>query len=88
MTPIWAGIDAGRTHRHCVVIDGTGKQLLSPRVANDETELLNLLADVLDLDDEAVWGIDLADGGAARPDPPRRLRTPGLAGCGLRRRSR
>jgi predicted NBD/HSP70 family sugar kinase len=65
MTAIWAGIDAGKTHHHCVVIDDTGKRLLSRRVANDETELLKLLGDVLDLGDEAVWGIDLADGGAA-----------------------
>ncbi|WP_328623815.1 IS110 family transposase [Streptomyces sp. NBC_00353] len=65
MTAIWAGIDAGRTHHHCVVIDDTGKRLLSRRVANDEPELLKLLADVLALGDEVTWGIDLADGGAA-----------------------
>jgi transposase len=65
MTAIWAGIDAGRTHHHCVVIDDTGKRLLSRRVANDESELLKLLADVLALSDEVTWGIDLADGGAA-----------------------
>ncbi len=65
MTAIWAGIDAGKTHHHCVVIDDTGKRLLSRRVANNESELLKLLADVLALGDEAVWGIDLADGGAA-----------------------
>ncbi|MEV6293805.1 IS110 family transposase [Streptomyces sp. NPDC051896] len=65
MTAIWAGIDAGRTHHHCVVIDGTAKRLLSRRVANDETELLKLLADVLAVGEEVTWGIDLADGGAA-----------------------
>jgi transposase len=65
VTAIWAGTDAGRTHHHCVVIDDTGKRLLSRRVANDETELLKLLADVLALGDEVTWGIDLADGGAA-----------------------
>ncbi|MCX4641762.1 MULTISPECIES: IS110 family transposase [unclassified Streptomyces] len=65
MTAIWAGIDAGKAHHHCVVIDETGKRLLSRRVANDEPELLQLLADVLALSDEAIWGIDLADGGAA-----------------------
>ncbi len=48
MTAIWAGIDAGKTHHHCVVIDNAGKRLLSRRVANDETELLKLIADVLD----------------------------------------
>ncbi|WP_330328841.1 IS110 family transposase [Streptomyces sp. NBC_00536] len=65
MAAIWAGIDAGKTHHHCVVIDENGRRLLSRRVANDEPELLQLLADVLDLGDEVTWGIDLADGGAA-----------------------
>ncbi|MBA3489851.1 MAG: IS110 family transposase [Longispora sp.] len=65
MRAIWAGIDAGKTHHHCVVIDETGKRLLSRRVANDEPELLQLLADVVALGDEITWGIDLADGGAA-----------------------
>jgi transposase len=64
VTEIWAGIDAGKTHHHCVVIDDTGKRLLSRRVANDETELLQLLGDVLDLGEVTAWGIDLADGGA------------------------
>jgi transposase len=65
MATIWAGIDAGKTHHHCVAIDESGHRLLSRRVANDEPELLELIADVLDLSDEVTWGIDLADGGAA-----------------------
>lgn len=65
MAMIWAGIDAGKTHRHCVAIDESGHRLLSRRVANDEPELLELLADVLALGNEVTWGIDLADGGAA-----------------------
>lgn len=65
MTVIWAGIDAGKTHHHCVVIDEAGKRLLSRRVANDERELLQLLGDVLDLGEVTAWGIDLADGGAS-----------------------
>ena len=64
MTAIWAGIDAGKTHHHCVVIDDTGRRLLSRRAANEETELLQLLGDVLDLGEVTAWGIDLADGGA------------------------
>ena len=64
MTAIWAGIDAGKTHHHCVVIDGSGKRLLSRRVANEESELLKLLGDVLDMGEVTAWGIDLADGGA------------------------
>ncbi|MES4886362.1 IS110 family transposase [Streptomyces sp. NPDC000349] len=65
MAAIWAGIDAGKTHHHCVAIDESGHRLLSRRVANDEPELLELLADVLALGDDVTWGIDLADGGAA-----------------------
>jgi len=65
MAAIWAGIDAGKTHHHCVAIDETGRRLLSRRVANDEPELLELLADVMDLADEVTWGIDLAECGAA-----------------------
>jgi transposase len=65
MAMIWAGIDAGKTHHHCVAIDESGRRLLSRRVANDEPELLELLTDVLSLGDEVTWGIDLADGGAA-----------------------
>jgi hypothetical protein len=34
-------------------------------VANDETDLLQLLSDVLALGDELIWGTDPADGGAA-----------------------
>ncbi len=65
MAAIRAGIDAGKTHHHCVVIEESGRWLLSRRVANDEPELLHLLADVLALGEEVTWGIDLADGGAA-----------------------
>ncbi|QTE01445.1 IS110 family transposase [Streptomyces cyanogenus] len=65
MAAIWAGIDAGKTHHHCVAIDDSSRRLLSRRVANDEPQLLHLLADVQALGDEVAWGIDLADGGAA-----------------------
>jgi transposase len=34
-------------------------------VANDEPDLLQLLADVLTLADEVTWAVDMADGGAA-----------------------
>ncbi|TDC87049.1 IS110 family transposase [Actinomadura sp. 7K507] len=64
MGRIWAGVDAGKTHHHCVVIDEDGKRLLSRRVPNDEPELLELMSDVLDLGG-ATWAVDLADGAAA-----------------------
>ncbi len=65
MTEIWAGTDAGKAHHHCVVIDAGGNRLLSRRVANDETELLTLIADVVELGEEVTWAIDLNAGGAA-----------------------
>ncbi|MFD5029781.1 IS110 family transposase [Streptomyces sp. NPDC058405] len=65
MPQIWAGVDIGKTHHHCVVLDAEGKRLLSRRVLNDEPELLALLADVLAIDEDAAWAVDVADGMAA-----------------------
>jgi transposase len=65
MSRIWAGIDSGKTHHHCLVLDTDGTKLLSRRVVNDEPELLQLIADVLALADEVTWAVDMADGGAA-----------------------
>ncbi|TKA03138.1 IS110 family RNA-guided transposase [Actinacidiphila oryziradicis] len=62
MALIWAGTDIGKTHHHCVVLDSEGRRLLSRRVLNDEPELLDLLADVLALDEDVVWAVDVADG--------------------------
>ncbi|MCX5233035.1 transposase [Streptomyces sp. NBC_00233] len=45
---IWARGDLGKEHHHCVVIDARGKRLLSRRILKDETELLQLVADVLE----------------------------------------
>ncbi|MGW6603279.1 IS110 family transposase [Streptomyces sp. NPDC055036] len=45
-----------------MVLDAEGKRLLSRRVLNDEPELLALLADVLAIDENAVWAVDVADG--------------------------
>lgn len=43
---LWAGITAGKTHHHCVVIDADGNTLLSRRFANRESEIFTLLSDV------------------------------------------
>jgi transposase len=61
----WAGVDIGKEHHHCVVIDADGQRLLSRRVLNDETALLELIGDVLALDTDVLWAIDLNHGGAA-----------------------
>jgi transposase len=65
MALVWAGVDCGKAHHHCVVIDGDGGRLLSRRVANDEPELLALIRDVTALAGPVTWAVDLPDGGAA-----------------------
>jgi transposase len=65
MALVWAGVDCGKAHHHCVVIDADGRRLLSRRVANDEAELLALISDVTALADQVIWAVDLPDGGTA-----------------------
>ncbi|MFI1582811.1 IS110 family transposase [Embleya sp. NPDC020630] len=67
MPELWAGTDAGKTEHHCTTIDANGTVVLSRRVPNDETELLQLLGDVLQLADDGpvTWAVDLNAGGAA-----------------------
>lgn len=62
---VWAGVDVGKRHHHCVVVDQDGTRLLWRRVANDEPELLALLGDVTALADEVDWAVDLSDGNVA-----------------------
>ncbi|RAV01391.1 IS110 family transposase [Mycobacterium colombiense] len=64
---VWAGVDAGKSDHHCVAIDAEGHRLLSQRVANDETALLELIDAVAAQSDggEVTWAIDLNAGGAA-----------------------
>lgn len=65
MPEIWAGVDIGKEHHHCVVINEDGERLLSRRVLNDETELLQLIGDVLEISTDVLWAVDLNHGGAA-----------------------
>ncbi len=67
MQQLWAGVDAGKSAHHCVVIDADGKRLLSRRVINDEQQLGELLAAVTTLagNSDLTWAIDLNHGGAA-----------------------
>jgi transposase len=64
---LWAGIDAGKAHHHCVAIDADGNRLLSQKIPNDEAALLELIANVLKLGDgdEFIWATDLNHGGPA-----------------------
>jgi transposase len=56
---VWAGIDIGKQHHHCVVVDAEGKRLFSRRVVNDETELRTLVADVTVLGKDVTWAVDI-----------------------------
>ncbi len=61
---IWAGIECGKTHHHCVAMDADGRTLLSRRVANDGPELLRLLSDVLDIAEgrQVTWAMNMTGG--------------------------
>jgi len=65
MIRVWAGVDTGKAHHHCVVIDDEGRRLLSRKVASDEPDLEQLIADVTALGEEVTWAADMAGGGAA-----------------------
>lgn len=59
MERAWAGLDIGRQHHHIAVVDIDGERLLSHRVANDETALLEAIGQVMDLAGQVTWAIDL-----------------------------
>lgn len=48
-----------------MVTDAQGKRLLSRRVLNDETVLLELIVDVLALSEDVLRAVDINHGGAA-----------------------
>ncbi|WP_374200641.1 IS110 family transposase [Streptomyces sp. ATCC 21386] len=67
MFTIWAGVDIGKEHHHCVALDTRGERRLSRRVGNGEPELLELIREVLALADpgEVLWAVDTNHGSAA-----------------------
>jgi len=64
---LWAGIDAGKTAHHCMVVDADGQRVLSRRIDNDESALLGLIRAVTSLAEggHLTWAIDLNAGGDA-----------------------
>ncbi|MCK8674693.1 IS110 family transposase [Rhodococcus sp. NPDC003382] len=67
VSELWVGIDAGKRAHHCVAIDAAGSVVLSKRIVNDESALLDLIAAVLATanGDPVVWATDLNTGGPA-----------------------
>ncbi|MBA3803722.1 MAG: IS110 family transposase [Acidimicrobiia bacterium] len=55
----WVGIDIGKTHHWMCALDAGGTVLLSVKVANDEAELLALIATIGEFADELVWAVDI-----------------------------
>jgi transposase len=55
----WVGIDVGKTHHWACVVDAEGKTLLSVKVANDEAEIMALLANTGSLAVQLIWAVDI-----------------------------
>ena len=64
MDKAWAGVDAGKEFHWAHVLDNSGRELLSRKVENDETDILKLIDDALLLAEEVVWAVDQPGGGA------------------------
>lgn len=55
----WAGIDIGKSHHWVCVIDADGAVLLSAKLANDEKEIVALVATATGLAQQLVWAVDI-----------------------------
>jgi len=55
----WIGVDIGKTHHWVCALDDEGTTLLSVKIANDEAEILALIAAVRELTGEVVWAVDI-----------------------------
>ena len=56
---VWVGIDVGKEHHWAVAVDADGTTLLSRKVADDETVILQVLPALGRLGEEASWAADL-----------------------------
>jgi transposase len=55
----WIGIDVGKTHHWVCVVGDDGNVLLSVKVANDEAEIVAMLARAGGLARQLVWAVDI-----------------------------
>lgn len=55
----WVGVDIGKTHHWVCALDADGQKLLSVKVANDEAEIVELIATVRSLAAQPVWALDI-----------------------------
>lgn len=61
----WAGIDVGKESHWVHVLDTSGRELLSWKLENGESEISKLIDEVLYLAEEVVWAVDQPGGSAA-----------------------
>jgi transposase len=57
---VWVGIDIGKAHHWAAAVDETGTQVWSRKVANDEADILEAIAAVLELAPEVSWAVDIS----------------------------
>ncbi|MFV2103174.1 IS110 family transposase [Micromonospora sp. LOL_024] len=62
MAKLWIGVDIGKAHHHVAAVDGDGRLVYSQRVANDETALLTVMADVSAVGRPVCWAVDITTG--------------------------
>jgi transposase len=55
----WVGVDIGKSHHWVCALDADGKKLLSVKVANDEAEIVELIATVRALAAQPMWAVDI-----------------------------
>ncbi|MBO2466259.1 IS110 family transposase [Actinomadura violacea] len=57
---VWVGIDVGKGHHWAVALDDEGTKVLSRKVVNDETAILETIAAVAELSDQVLWAVDIS----------------------------
>ncbi|WP_233599686.1 IS110 family transposase [Micromonospora sp. M71_S20] len=55
-------MDIGKTHHHVAAVDGDGRLVYSRRVANEETSLLTVMAEVSTHGRPVCWAVDVTTG--------------------------
>ena len=55
----WVGVDIGKNHHWVCAVDSDGTTLLSTKVANDEAEILAVIATIGQLAERVVWAVDI-----------------------------
>lgn len=65
MDRAWVGVDVGKEFHWVHVLDTSGRELLSRKLENDETDIAKLVDKALSLAEEVVWAVDRPGGSAA-----------------------